>query len=140
DLDPLDTHRVEPEVARLCGGALRDIRRLRLEPVIDDHGTRPHPGSRRFERRRGGERERIRPARERDEDDRLGLGVARPPGQWMEGAPHRTPEVGDRGRQSGPDGHRLTLLRHPPTLPRSPHMAVYDAVIEIPRGSHVKYE
>ena len=76
DLDAHDAHRVEPEGARLLGRAFRRRCRAILQPVVDDDGARPHPGARRLERGRRGERERVGPAAERDEHEARRRGSA----------------------------------------------------------------
>ncbi len=114
-----DGHRVEAQLPRLVGRARGHGIRTVLQAVIDDHRAGPPSGSRRLERGRRGERERVGAAAQRDERER-GV-VAR-----REHGADRAPHVGDRGGEAGSArrralGHQLTLLQQSPRLGAQRH-------------------
>ena len=137
-VDARHAHRIESQLARcgrrtLCLGG-----RFSLKAVVDNHGARPPSHSRRLEGGSGRERERVGAAAQRHQSEgaaratRLGVDG----GRVVQCPPNRAADVGHGGRQSRALGHPLTLLRST----KGTTVAEYPALIEIPKGSRVKYE
>jgi inorganic pyrophosphatase len=140
DLDADDAGGQAP-LLRDGGRAGGDPVGSRLQTVVDDRRGGRDPGFRRLERDRVGERERVRTA---GQPDQHGAGDR---GEAARTARRISATAGSRlGRWStastlatASPPTRLDAGIHQ-TLRRRTSMGAYDAVIEIPRGSRVKYE
>ncbi len=137
----VDAHRrdggVQSEGGRTVGDERGDLRGPVLQLVIDDQRGGAESELWRLEGGRRGEGEGVGPAGEGDEHESV-------PGEIGEGGAHGEADLGDGGVQRW----HITTVGHAgrlvpgiqPTFSRSTRMGAHDAVIEIPRGSRVKYE
>ena len=108
--DRPDLDRLEPQSAALLRCPLGHLPAARLEPVVHHDGTRAHPGTRRDERGRSGQGERVGPARARHQHQRLRAGEGTgPTGELGRSSRTASPHGGDRG--IGP-GHGRVRRNH----------------------------